>query len=124
MAAIGTYEDPAKKYCFEQCTSCFRCDRKRELSGCHNCKGCSGRPDPLGFVDPIDDDYCDCRNGKLRWVRRNGEVIIRDLTSNPFKGEVDFVAESRDEADWRAWRNEQAEKLGIEGYDPIKVYEE
>lgn len=122
MAAIGTYKDPADRPCFVQCTSCFRCDRRREGSG-QNCSGCSGRPDPYGFTDPHHDDVCTCAEGTLRWVTKSKRVIIRKLDSNPYKGKIDFTAETQDEADWRKYVNEERERRDLEHWDPIKVYE-
>ncbi len=122
MAPIGTYKDPQTRSCFVQCTACYRCDRRREGSG-EDCRNCSGRADPLGFVDEHPSDYCECRLGKLRWRHKSGQVIIRNLTSNPFKGEVDFVAESQDEVDWRAYVNEEREKRGDVQWNPIRVTE-
>lgn len=121
MAATGTYIDPASRSCFVQCTACFRCDRRRAGNG-ENCGGCSGRPDPSGFIDPHHEDICTCREGTLRWVTKNGRVIIRQYDSNPFQNKIDFKAESQDEVDWRAYVNEKREQYGIEDWDPIRVY--
>lgn len=77
----------------------------------------------MGFIDPDPDDYCECALGNIRWRTKWGQLVIRKLTENPFKGKVDFIAESQDEADWRAWRQQYAEKNGWEDYDPIKVVE-
>lgn len=122
MAALGTHLDPALRPCFTQCTACFRCDRRREGSG-QNCNGCSGRPDPAGFIDPHPEDICTCREGVLRWVTKNGKLIQRKFDHNPFKGKIDFVAESQDEVDWRSYVNQERERRGIEDWDPIQVYE-
>jgi hypothetical protein len=74
-------------------------------------------------VDAHPDDTCTCREGTLRWVTKNSNVIIRKYDHNPFQGKIDFKAESQDEVDWRSYVNEQREKRGIEDWDPIRIYE-
>lgn len=122
MAPTGTYRNPANKYCFTMCKSCFRCD-KRGSSACPSPNKCSGRPDKEGIRDPKPDDFCDCKNGVMRWVTKKGQLIIRRYTSNPFAAEVTTDTESTDDRDWGSYVAEQRELLNDEFYDPI-VFDE
>lgn len=122
MAAPGTYKNPALKSCWETCGACGRCDKKGKR-GCPEPNSCSGRYDPEGVIDNHPDDWCDCKNGVLRWKAKKGNIIIVRYKTNPFGGTVRMHQKTEDERDWDAYRRDMAERLGIEDYDPIRITE-
>lgn len=128
MAARGTHKNPTDKGCFELCTACLRCANKNSyVSNYNHCGDCSGHHDPHGEIDPHPDDFCDCANGKMRWVVKNGPkrglVVIRNLPHNPFEGDIKVHGETADERDWKAFLEDTREKLNDENWNPIEVYD-
>ena len=121
MAANGSYENPSVKDCWTFCSSCNRCSSKGAYS---KCKGCSGRYDPAGKVDPDIDDFCDCKNGILRWKTQQGRLVITKFKSNPFKGEVRYEKKSEDERDWDSYVNDMREKMNDPNWNPITIKED
>lgn len=121
MAAKGSFSNPTEKWCWTFCASCNRCQDKGKYN---KCKGCSGRYDPEGTIEPDQDDYCDCKNGVLRWKTKEGKLLIVKFTSNPFKGKVTYKKKSEDERDWDAYVNDMREKLDDPTWDPITIIDE
>lgn len=119
LTAKGSYRDPVSRGCWEPCSSCFRCD-KRGSSACPLPNGCSGRPDKEGMRIPHPDDLCQCKQGVLRWVTKEGRVIIRRFESSPFKGSVKTDAQTEDERDWNAFISEKREQLNDPTWDPVQ----
>lgn len=115
------YRDPVNKHCFRPCVSCFRCANKGMKI---ECDSCSGRPDPTGERIPHTDDFCDCRNGVMRWMTKDGRLVVRRFMSNPFKGTVKTDAVTSDESDWNAYLYERREQIDNPEWDPIIVTEE
>lgn len=116
-----TYRDPMQKSCFRQCGSCLRCQNKGMKT---ECDPCSGRPDEGGERIPHTDDFCDCRNGVMRWMTKEGQLIVRRYGSNPYKAEVKTDAVTADEHDWNAYLNERREKLNDPTWNPVRVTED
>jgi len=83
------------------------------------CDSCSGHPDQGGQRIPHDDHFCDCANGVMRWVTKDGRLIVRRYLSNPFKSEVRTDAVSQDERDWNEFLSHKREMLNNPEYDPI-----
>lgn len=120
MAAPGTYKNPALKQCWETCGACGRCDKK-DTNACPERGRCSGRFDPQGVIDYIQEDWCDCKNGVLRWKPKQGRTIVVRYTHNPFGGKVNMRQATQDESDWEAYLNDQREKLNDPHFNPVKV---
>jgi len=121
MTISGTYQNPATKPCWAYCLSCSRCQDKGRYT---KCNGCSGRYDPRGKIDVNNDDFCDCKNGILRWKTKNGKLLITKFNSNPFKGTVKYQKQSQDEADWDSYVNDMREKMDDPNFNPITIYED
>lgn len=120
-APKGTYRNPAEKHCWETCQACFRCDAKGEYA---KCNGCSGRFDTYGVTVPHPDDFCDCKNGVLNFVRYDGQRVQVKYKTNPFKGEVLMNQKTEDEADYDAYLNDLREKYDDPNLNPVQVTEE
>src|SRR5688572_13641673 len=118
--APGTYKDPVTRPCWVGCSSCFRCEKKG-TSACPYPTQCSGRRDKQGVREPHADDFCDCKNGVMRWVTQEARVIVRRFESNPFKGKVHTDAKTEDERDWNSFVSEKREQLSDPNWDPIKI---
>lgn len=116
LTSLGSYADPAEKYCFKACASCLRCVNKGTKSACG---GCSGRIDPKGQRHPDRDDYCDCSRGVFRWVTKDGQYVIRQI--NPHGGSVTYEGNSQDEQDWNQVLNEYREQYDNETFDPVTI---
>lgn len=121
MTLPGTYQNPAAKPCWTFCSSCNRCQDKGRYTKCNSC---SGRYDPLGKIDPNQEDFCDCKNGILRWKTQEGRLILTRFKTNPFKGEVKYEKKSEDERDWDSYVSDMREKMDDPNFNPITVYEE
>lgn len=121
MAAPGTYANPSHKTCWNTCKACFRCENKGSKA---ECVLCSGRHDPFGHVDPDRDDYCDCKNGVLRWRTQKGQLVISKYASNPFAGKVSTERETQDERDWNQYLNDMRERLDNPNWNPISIEDE
>jgi len=121
MAAKGSYQNPSTKECWKYCYSCGRCENKGRYSKCITC---SGRYDPNGTVDAHQDDYCDCRNGILRWKTRDGKVVITRFKSNPYAGSVMYEKKSQDERDWDSYLKDMREKMNDPNWNPITIINE
>lgn len=119
MAANGSYKNPTTRDCWTFCLSCNRCSDKGKYA---KCAGCSGRYDPAGKIDPDRDDFCDCKNGVLRWRTQQGRLIITKFNSNPFKGEVKYQKKSEDERDWDSYVADMREKMDDPNWNPIQIY--
>ena len=119
MASRGTYKDPVTRSCWTPCPSCYRCE-KRGSSACPLPNLCSGRPDKEGMRDPHPDDFCQCKEGVLRWRTKEGRVIIRQFKSSPFKSNIMTDAVSEDERDWNSFVKEKREQFNDPSYDPLK----
>jgi hypothetical protein len=119
MAANGSYKNPTDKSCWVFCRSCNRCADKGKYN---KCKGCSGRYDPHGKIDPDQDDFCDCKNGVLRWKTKEGRLIVTKFKTNPFAGVVHYEKKSQDERDWDSFVSDTREKLGDPDWYPITYY--
>lgn len=111
--------NPAEKPCWSFCGSCNRCKDKGRYS---KCQGCSGRYDPKLIIQSDDEDFCDCRNGTLRWRTQNGRLIITKFRSDPYKGEVKYEKVSEDERDWDSYVADMREKMNDPTWDPITFY--
>lgn len=121
MSAAGSYENPSSKACWSFCSSCNRCQDKGKYSKCGEC---SGRYDPLGRTDPHSDDFCDCKNGVLRWRTSQGKLIMTRFKSNPFKGKVNYEKKTEDERDWNSYVRDMREKLDDPNFNPITIIDE
>lgn len=121
MAAKGTHENPTNKSCWSYCFSCGRCSDKGKYD---KCKGCSGRYDPTGMIDPDQDDYCDCRNGVLRWKTKSGRIVMTRFKSNPFAGSVQIEQKTEDERDWDSYVGDMREKMNDPNWNPITIINE
>lgn len=119
MTLPGTYSNPSHRQCWGTCQSCFRCEDKGRYT---HCKDCSGRHDPRGHIDPDIDDYCDCRNGILRWKTQKGQRVIVPIKSNPFGGKVMAESRTEDERDWESYLGEMRERFDNPNWDPIELY--
>lgn len=113
-----SFRNPTEKWCWVTCASCFRCHDKGRYPSCGSC---SGRSEALRVIEPDPDDYCDCRNGILRYRTKSGRFIMRKFMSNPYKGEVKTDAETQDERDWNAFIDEKREKMDDPTWDPIQM---
>ena len=121
MTLPGSYQNPSDKQCWSFCSSCNRCQDKGRYT---KCGSCSGRYDPLGRIDECREDFCDCRNGVLRWKTKEGKLIITRFKTNPFKGEVKYEKKSEDERDWDSYVDDMREKMDDQNFNPITIYEE
>lgn len=121
MTIKGTYKNPTENPCWVFCPSCNRCQDKGRYT---KCKGCSGRFDPEGVIDPDIDDYCDCKNGNLRWKTKQGKLLMTRFRTNPFKGTVKYEKKSEDERDWDSYVKDMREKLNDPNWDPIAIVDE
>jgi len=118
----GTYQNPSHKPCWTYCTSCSRCADKGRYTDCNQC---SGRFDPQGIIDVNNDDYCDCKNGNLRWTPKNGgKSFIVKFKNNPFKSKVTYEKKSEDERDWDSYVRDMREKMNDPTWNPITIVEE
>lgn len=121
MTAKGTYKNPSEKSCWVFCASCNRCKDKGRYT---KCNGCSGRYDPEGRIDSHPEDFCDCRNGVLRWRTQTGKLIMTRFNSNPYKGQVKYEKKSEDERDWDSYVNDMREKMNDPNWNPITIIDE
>ncbi len=121
MSAKGSYKNPTENPCWIFCASCNRCQDKGRYS---KCKSCSGRYDPEGKIDPHPDDFCDCKNGVLRWRTQEGRLVMTRFKSNPFKGTVKYEKKSEDERDWDSYVKDMREKLNNPNWNPITIVDE
>ena len=121
MSAKGTHKNPVENWCWTFCSSCNRCQDKGRYT---KCNGCSGRYDPEGRIDPDPQDFCDCKNGVLRWKTQTGRLIMTRFKTNPFKGQVTYEKKSEDERDWDSYVNDMREKLNDPTYNPITIVDE
>ncbi len=90
----------------------------------HKCGKCSGRYDPNGCIDVDPDDFCDCKNGVLRWKTKNGKILMTRFKANPFKGQVKYQKKSEDERDWDSYVADMRNKMGDPNWNPISIYED
>lgn len=121
MSAKGSYKNPTENLCWTFCSSCSRCQDKGRYS---KCKSCSGRYDPEGVIAPDPDDYCDCKNGVLRWRTKEGRLIMTNFKTNPFKGQVKYEKKSEDERDWDSYVSDMREKMNDPDWNPITIVDE
>lgn len=121
MAIPGSYKNATDNDCWTLCTSCSRCGDKGRYT---KCKGCSGRYDPLGKTEPDPQDFCDCKNGVLRWKTQEGKLIMTRFKTNPFKGQVKYEQKSEDERDWDSYVNDMREKMDDPNFNPITITED
>lgn len=112
-------ENPVNLPCWETCTACGRCKNKGRYA---KCQSCSGRNDPTCAKDPHPDDFCDCRNGILRWITKQGRLIIVKYKSNPYKTDIYKNHQTQDERDYESYLNDMRERLDDPTYDPIEFY--
>lgn len=118
--APKTYKDPVERSCWVACPSCFRCEKKG-TTACPLPNSCSGRPDKLGIREPHPDDFCDCKNGVMRWITKEGRLIVRRYQSSPFTNNIMTDAETEDERDWNAYVREKREQFDDPTYDPVRI---
>lgn len=121
MATKGYYRNPATRPCFELCGSCMRCDARFARTGTP-CHSCSGRPDGEGVKDPHPDDFCQCKEGTLRWVTKRGQLIIRKFGSDPFATNVQTDTQSEDERAWNQFIAEKREEMNDPHWNPITTH--
>jgi hypothetical protein len=121
MSAKGSYKNPTENPCWVFCTSCNRCQDKGRYTKCNSC---SGRYDPEGKIDVHPDDFCDCKNGVLRWRTQEGRLLMTRFKSNPFKGTVKYEKKSEDERDWDSYVKDMREKLNDPNWNPITIVDE
>jgi hypothetical protein len=119
MAAKGYYKDPVERSCWGTCQSCGRCQNFGSNSLCGNV--CSGRWDPDGKIDPDGRDFCDCKNGWLRWKTQKGQMLYAKYNRNPFSGTVQSESVTEDERDYDAYVNDMREKMGDPTYTPVTI---
>ena len=108
---------PQDKRCFVPCPSCFRCSDYRVKA---ECASCPGRLDTERRRYPDPDDFCDCKNGVLRYRLRTGKLVMRRFESSPFEATVKTDAVSEYEADWNRFIQQKREELDDPGWDPIR----
>jgi hypothetical protein len=113
--------NPSNRSCWTFCSCCNRCQYKVRYS---KCSDCSGRYDPKLKVLPDPDDFCDCKNGVLRWRTKEGRLILTRFKSNPFKAEVKYVKKTEDERDWDSYVGDMREKLDDPTWNPIAIVDE
>jgi hypothetical protein len=75
-------------------------------------------------VTADNDDFCDCKNGVLRWKTQQGRLITTKFKTNPFKGQVKYERITEDERDWDSYVKDMREKLDNPNWNPIGIYEE
>lgn len=121
MPAPGSFKNPTERDCWSYCFSCSRCQDKGRYTKCNKC---SGRYDPTGIIEPNQDDYCDCRNGVLRWRTKEGRILMTRFRSNPYGGTVQIEQKSEDERDWDSYVNDMREKMNDPNWNPISIYGE
>lgn len=121
MSAKGTHQNPVEKWCWTFCSSCNRCQDKGRYT---KCNGCSGRYDPEGTIDPHPEDFCDCKNGVLRWKTQTGRLVMTRFKTSPFKGQVTYEKKTEDERDWDSYVKDMREKLNNPTYNPIVIVDE
>jgi len=121
MSSIGPTINPTNKWCWAFCSSCNRCQDKGRYTQCNSC---SGRYDPDLKIAVDNDDFCDCKNGVLRWKTKQGRLVMTRFKSNPFKGQVKYEKKTEDERDWDAYVKDMREKLDDPSWNPITIYEE
>lgn len=121
MTTGNFYQNPTTKNCWVFCPSCNRCQDKGRYT---KCGSCSGRYDPKGCIDPDKDDYCDCKNGILRWKTKEGRILMTRFKTNPFKGEVKYIKKSQDERDWDSYVKDMREKMDDPNWNPITIFDE
>ena len=121
MSSVGPTINPTNKWCWTFCTSCNRCQDKGRYT---KCSGCSGRYDPDLKIVADNDDYCDCKNGVLRWKTKQGKLVMTKFKTNPFKGKVTYERKTEDERDWDSYVNDMREKLNDPNWNPITIYED
>ena len=114
-------KNPVTNDCWKFCSSCNRCQDRGRYS---KCNGCSGRYDPKLIIDPDPDDYCDCKNGVLRWRTKQGKLLVTRFKTNPFKGEVKYEKKSEDERDWDSYVKDMREKMDDPTFNPIAITED
>ena len=111
--------NPSTKECWSTCASCVRCIDKGRYTKCNEC---SGRHDPYNKAVADPDDYCDCRNGVLRWRTQQGQLIISRLKQNPYKGEIKREENTQDQRDWDSYIRDMSEKFDDPHFNPISLY--
>lgn len=121
MAANGSFKNPSERDCWSYCFSCGRCQDKGRYT---KCNGCSGRYDPSGVIEPHSEDFCDCRNGVLRWRTKEGRILMTRFKSNPYAGSVTYEKKSEDERDWESYLKDMREKMNDPDWNPITIYGE
>lgn len=121
MTTKNFYKNPSTKDCWIFCSSCNRCQDKGRYTKCNQC---SGRYDPNGSIDPHPEDYCDCKNGVLRWRTQQGKLIMTKFKSNPFAGKVKYLKQSQDERDWDSYVKDMREKMNDPNWNPITIVDE
>lgn len=114
-------ENPSSKWCWETCSACFRCKNKGRFGQCGDC---SGRHDPFLRTEVDEHDYCSCTEGVLRWRAKNGMLIVKRYTKNPFESKILTEAKTEDERDWEAYLKDLREKLDNPNYDPLLIEED
>lgn len=121
MTTGNLYKNPSTKDCWVYCSSCSRCQDKGRYTKCNKC---SGRYDPNGCIDTDNGDFCDCKNGILRWKTKNGKVLMSRFKANPFKGNVRYEKKSEDERDWDSYLKDMRNKMGDPNWNPVSIYED
>ena len=79
MSSAGPSINPTDKWCWTFCPSCNRCQDKGRYT---KCNGCSGRYDPELRIQGDNEDFCDCKNGVLRWKTQQGRLVMTRFKSN------------------------------------------
>lgn len=110
--------NPSYRWCWSTCSACYRCKDKGRYSQCSNC---SGRHDPHLYSEPDPDDFCVCGEGILRWRARDGRLVIRKYSSNPFETKVVTEKKTEDERDWEAYLMDVRERMDNPNWDPIQI---
>jgi hypothetical protein len=121
MSADRPSVNPTDRWCWVFCPSCNRCQDKGRYT---KCNGCSGRYDPELIIKADSEDFCDCKNGTLRWKTQQGKLVMTKFKSNPFKSQVKYEKKSDDERDWDSYVKDMREKLNDPNWDPITYYED
>ncbi len=117
MAIKGYHLNPSQRDCFNACEACFRCGDRYKYA---KCNGCSGKHDPFGTIDPHPDDWCNCTEGILRFVKPNSQRVMVRYKTNPFDGKITMMNKTEDEKAWDDYVRDLREKLDDPTWEPIK----
>ena len=111
--------NPVQKTCWETCPVCFKCANRNRQSGT-SCNKCPGRNDPMHRLSYDDRVFCDCRNGVLRHMTKEGRLIVRNFPNNPYETKVVQEKVTQEERDWEYYLQGMREALDDPYWDPLR----